>query len=1091
MSNPANNGGKSLADTRKSLLALRARQRAGVRGTGERVVPVARDRELPLSFTQQRLWFLDQLDPGKAVYNAPIVLSLRADLDEQALGRALNALVDRHEILRTRYPLRDGVPYQDIAEPQGAVPLPVTDLRGAGDEEVRGFLLGLVQEPFDLEKGPVLRPHLVRTAAREYVLVLALHHIASDGWSLPILVGELFHLYEAEHTGTPAQLPELAVQYADYAVWQRGRVTGAVLDEHLTYWKGWLADLPTLDLPTDRPRPPVPSGAGATTDRLLPPELGTALNQLARTERVTLLTVVLSAFTALCDRYTGQDDIVLGSVFSGRERPEIESLVGFFANTVVLRCSTAGDPTFRELLARANEAVLGAHFHQELPFGRLVDELRPERDPSRNPLFQTSFTLQHAGVESARIGDVEVAAYPADGDTARFDLAVQLTEVPEGLRLWAEYSTDLYDADRVERLFGHYERILSAVAADPDLPLSRLPMLTEPEHERLTEASCNTAPVPDGCLHELFESVVDRSPDAVATSFAGRRRTYRELEQDANRMAWSLRRAGTGPESVVAVLLDRGPELPAAFLGIQKAGGAYLPLDPDHPAARWESVLTEARCTTVVTTRDKAALLPTGVTAVCVDDPALDEQPTERPRLGVRPDNLAYVIFTSGSTGKPKGVQVEHRSIVNFTRASIDMFALQVGDRVLQFANPAYDVSLFDFFSCLCSGAQLVQAPKATLLDPDRLAELMRTERVTVTDLPPAVLGLLDESTFPELRALFVGLEAFPGELVNRWNIPGREFHNGYGPTEATVACIDYLCPDGTYTSMPPIGTPMANYRAHIVDRYGNPVPDGIPGELLIGGVGVARGYAHQPGLTAERFVPDPFGAPGARLYRTGDLVVRRSDGNLAFLGRVDNQIKIRGLRVEPGEIEQAVQGHDAVDEAVVIVSGSGADARLVCYLTVTAGREVTPEELRRHLTGLLPAHLVPATFVELPELPRAGSGKLDRKRLPEPGAGAVRRAVPPSTRTELMLAEIWRELLDGTLEIDVHDSFFAVGGNSLKVTQLASRIRTAFGVEVELRELFVRSTIAELAELVETSELDEASDDELSAILAHLEETQ
>lgn len=1090
MSDPADNGGRSLAETRKNLLALRARQRAGVRGTGECVAPVPRDRELPLSFTQQRLWFLDRLDPGKAVYNAPIVLTLRADLDDGALGRALNALADRHEILRTRYPLRDGVPYQDIAEPGTPVPFGRTDLVGAAEQEVTDFLLGLVQEPFDLEKGPVLRAHLVRTGERVHVLVLALHHIASDGWSLPVVVGELFALYEAERFGTPAALPDLPVQYADYAVWQRGRMTGATLDEHLAYWKDRLAGLPSLDLPTDRPRPPVPSGAGATVDRLLPPELGAALNRLARAERVTLLTVVLSAFMALCDRYTGQDDIVLGSVFSGRERPEIEPLVGFFANTVVLRCSTAGDPTFRELLARANDTVLGAHFHQELPFGRLVDELRPERDPSRNPLFQTSFTLQHAGVESASIAGVEIAAHPVEGETARFDLAVQLTEVPEGLRLWAEYSTDLYDADRVERLFGHYERILTAVAADPGLTLSRLPMLTEPERERLNAAVPGAAPAPDGCLHHLFESVVDRSPDAVATSFEGRHRTYRELDHDANRLARALREAGTRPETVVAVLLDRGPELPTAFLGIQKAGGAYLPLDPDHPAARWESVLTEARCTTVVTTAERAALLPAGVTAVRVDAPALAELPAERPHVEVHPDNLAYLIFTSGSTGRPKGVQVQHRAIVNFTRASIDMFALGPGDRVLQFANPAYDVSLFDFFSSLCSGARLVQAPTTTLLDPARLGELMRTEKVTVTDLPPAVLGLLDADTFPDLRALFVGLEAFPGELVNRWNTPKRAFHNGYGPTEATVACVDYLCPDGTYTAMPPIGTPMANYTAHVLDRYGNPVPDGIPGELLIGGAGVARGYAHQPALTAERFVPDPFGAPGSRLYRTGDLVVRRADGNLVFLGRADDQIKIRGLRVEPGEVEHAVQSHACVDEAVVTVSGSGADARLVCYVTATAGAQITTEELRRHLSGRLPSHLVPAVFVELAELPRASSGKLDRRRLPEPGTSAVRTAVPPRNRTERMLADIWCELLGENLEFDVHDSFFAVGGNSLKVTQLASRIRAAFGVEIELRELFVRSTLADLAELVESSELDDASDDELAAVLAQLEET-
>ncbi|MCX4820776.1 amino acid adenylation domain-containing protein [Streptomyces sp. NBC_01142] len=1090
MSNPSNTGGKSLAETRRSLLALRERQRAGVRGTGEQVVPVSRDRALPLSYTQQRLWFLDQLAPGTSVYNAPVILSLRADLDERALGRALNALTDRHEILRTRYPLRDGVPYQDMAQPGNAVPLPVTDLTGADEQEVRDLVFGLAQAPFDLENGPVLRAHLVRVGAREHVLVLALHHIASDGWSMPIVVGELFQLYRAELTGEPAGLPELTVQYADYAVWQRGRMTGAVLDDHLAYWKRQLADLPTLDLPTDRARPAVPSQAGAATDCLLPLDLRANLNQLARAERVTLLTVVLSAFMVMLDRYTGQDDIVVGSVFSGRERPEIEPLIGFFANTVVLRCSTAGDPTFRELLARANETVLGAHFHQELPFGRLVDELRPERDPSRNPLFQTSFTLQHAGVESAQIAGVDVEAYPLEGDTARFDLAVQLTEIPEGIRLWAEYSTDLFDADRIERLFGHYAQILDAVVADPDLRLSRLPMLTEPERDRLTEVSGRTAPVPEGCLHELFESVADTSPDAVATSFDGHRLTYRELDDRANRLAWALQAVGVGPETVVGVLLDRGPELPTAFFGVQKAGGAYLPLDPDHPAGRWETGLTEARCEIVVTTSDRAGELPPGVTAVCVDDPALGQHSTKRPRSGVGPGNLAYMIFTSGSTGKPKGVQVEHRSIVNFTRASIEMFRLGVGDRVLQFANPSYDVSLFDFFSALCSGAQLVQASKATLLDPERLAGLMREEGVTVTDLPPAVLGLLDADTFPALRALFVGLEAFPGELVNRWNIPGREFHNGYGPTEATVACIDYLCPDGTYAAMPPIGTPMANYQAHVLDRYGNPVPVGVPGELFIGGVGVARGYAHQPGLTAERFVPDPFGEPGARLYRTGDLVRRQADGNLYFLGRVDNQIKIRGLRVEPGEIEHAVETHSAVAEAVVVAWGSGAEASLVCYLSTAPGREAEPEDLRRYLVDRLPAHLVPAMFVVLPELPRASSGKLDRKRLPEPGKAAARQAVAPSTQTELMLAEIWRELLDETLEIDVHDSFFSVGGNSLKVTQLASRIRGVFGVEVDLRDLFVRSTIAELAELIEASELDDASEDELATLLAQLEET-
>jgi amino acid adenylation domain-containing protein len=1095
MSDPAKPGERpvggpsSLAEIRRSLLALRERQRTAVRSTGDRVVPVDRDRELPLSFTQQRLWFLDQWAPGKAVYNAPIALHVHAALEYGPFSAALTALVDRHEVLRTSFPLRDGVPFQAIAPPGAAVPLPVTDLTGADENEVRDLVSGLAQEPFDLANGPVLRAHLIRTGERDHVLVLAMHHIATDGWSTPILLGELLRLYGTQLTGEPAGLADLAVQYADYAVWQRGRMTGTALDEHLTYWKRQLSDLPTLDLPTDRPRPVVPTQSGATTDVLLGLGLRTALNELARAERVTLLTVVLSAFTAMLGRYTGQDDIVVGSVFSGRERPELEPLVGFFANTVVLRCSTAGDPTVRELLSRTNDTVLGAHFHQDLPFGRVVEELAPDRDPSRNPLFQTSFTLQHAGVESARVGDIEVSAHPTESTTARFDLAVQLTELPDGIRLWAEYSTDLFDADTIERMFGHYLRLLEEMVADPGRPLSRLPMLTEPELARLAEVRGTCTPdLPGGCMHELFESVVDASPDAVAVSFAGRHLTYRDLDDRANRLAWELQASGVGPESVVGVLLGRGPDLPIAFLGIQKAGGAYLPLDPDHPPARWAVGLAEARCGIVVTTAERADELPAGATAVPVDAGADDGPgPVPRPRSGAAPGNLAYVIFTSGSTGRPKGVQVEHRSIVNFTAASIRLFGLGTGDRVLQFANPAYDVSLFDFFSALCSGAELVAAPTGVLLDADALTHLMRERRVTVTDLPPAVLGLLDPADFPDLRALFVGLEAFPGELVNRWNGPDREFHNGYGPTEATVACTDYLCPDLDHTTMPPIGTPLANYRADVVDRYGDPAPTGVPGELLVGGVGVARGYAHQPGLTAERFVPDPFGGPGARRYRTGDLVRRLRGGDLEFLGRVDNQIKIRGLRVEPGEVEHAILTHPAVAEAVVVPAPTGSTG-LHCFLSPVPGRDPEPDDLRHYLIDRLPAYLVPDVFTVLPELPRASSGKLDRTQLPAATGNAARPPAPPTSPTELMLAEIWREVLDDAVEPNTRVSFFAIGGNSLKVTQLASRIRAVFDVELELRDLFVHSTIAELAELIEATELDNAPDEELAALLAKLE---
>ncbi|MGW1013602.1 non-ribosomal peptide synthetase [Streptomyces termitum] len=1093
---------RSLADTRKALLALRERQRTAVRTTSASITPAARDRALPLSFTQQRLWFLNQWSQGRPVYNAPSVLRLRAPLDLPAFRRALTALVGRHEILRTRYPELNGVAHQHVDPAPAEVPLPVTDLGALGAAEreaaVEAHVRAEVRHSFDLAAEHALRVSLVRLGPEEHVLVLAMHHIATDGWSTDILTRELVALYRAEIAGSASGLPELPVQYADFAVWQRGHLSGEVLDKQLAYWRERLAGAATLDFPSDRPRPADPTRDGATLTEMLPDELLRGLHRTALAERATLLTVVLAAFTALMSRYTGQDDIVLGSVFSGRTRPEIENLIGFFSNTLVLRTSTEGDPTFRELLRRTGETVMGAHFHQDLPFGTLVDELAPERDPSRNPLFQTCFTLQHAAAAEAEAGGLSAEPYPVDPGTARFDLAVQLTEVPgQGLRLWAEYSTELFDTDRIERLFGHYARLLRAVTENPDLRLSELPLLTDGERRRLVHDWNDTARAygsEELCLHQLVESVADAHPDAVAVVHEGTTLTYRELDERADRLAHALRARGVGPESVVGVLARRGPVLPVAFLAVHKAGGGYLPLDPDHPAERRRLLLEEAGALATVTTADLAGGLPAGTAAVLADDPALADGPAPgRLPASAGPENLAYVIFTSGSTGRPKGVQVEHRSIVNFARAITELFRMGPGDRVLQFANPSYDVSLFDFFSALTSGAALVQAPRETLLDPDRLTALMRDEHVTVADLPPAVLGALDPAALPELRTLFVGLEAFPGELVNRWNTPGREFHNGYGPTEATVACVDHRCPHTVHDAMPPIGAPLANYTAHVVDRFGALVPVGVPGELLIGGVGVARGYLGSPELTARKFVPDPYGpdAGGARgrLYRTGDLVVRRADGNLEFRGRVDQQVKIRGLRIEPGEIEQALTAEPEIAEAVVVAHGEGADARLVAYLVAAPGAAVPDEgELRRRLGGRLPAHLVPALFAVLGELPRAASGKLDRARLPEPeqAVGAVEFEAP-STPTQRALAEIWEELL-GRGGFGVHDGFFAVGGNSLKITQFAARVRERFGVDLELRDLFLHTTLGQLADLVEERELASADDAELLALLERAE---
>ncbi|GAA3463935.1 amino acid adenylation domain-containing protein [Saccharothrix longispora] len=1073
-----------LAEARKAVLALRQRRPDVGGAVPGRIAPAPRDRRLPLSYAQQRLWFLDRWADGRPVYNAPLVLRLRAALDVAALRRALDDLVARHEVLRTRYPAENGVPHQ-VVEPPAPVPLPVHDLSGRADPEAaaRDLVHELVRAPFDLAGGPVLRPALITLDAAEHVLVLAMHHIATDGWSTGILVAELVAGYRRAAVGSAPAEP-LPVQFADYAAWQRGWLAGEDPQEQSRYWREQLRDLPTLDLPTDRPRPVRPTLAGAIEEALLPESLARRLTDVARDERVTALAVALAAFTAVVSRYSGQSDVVVGSVFSGRTRPEVEPLIGFFANTLVLRTSTAGNPTFRELLARTNRTVVDAHLNQDLPFGRLVDELAPARDPGRNPLFQVSFTLQHTGAESAALGDLEAEVYPVEVGTARFDLAVQVTPVPgRGLRLWAEYSTELFDAARVRRLFAHYRRALEAFLADPDLRLGQLDLLGDDEHalvDATNRTECDLG-VGERCLHHLFEAVADRLPTAVASRFEGASLTYRELDGLANRVAHRLVDAGVGPESVVGVLLERGPGLPTAFLGVLKAGGAYLPLDPDHPPARRALVLADAGAATVVTTRALARELPDGVRAVCLDDPEADDAPATRPEVAVSPDNLAYVIFTSGSTGRPKGVQVQHRSIANFTPAVIALFGLDEGDRVLQFANPSFDVSLFDFFGALCSGATLVQAPRSELLDPERLTALMRSERVTVTDLPPAVLRSLSPDDLPDLRALFVGLEAFPGELVNAWNTPGRQFHNGYGPTEATVACIDHLCAHVHHDAMPPIGLPMANYRAHVVDRFGQPVPVGVPGELLVGGVGVARGYAGRPGLTAERFVPDPYGGPGERLYRTGDLVRRREDGALEFVGRVDDQVKIRGLRVEPAEVEHAVLALDGVRDAAVVVAGSGTDARLVAYV---AGDSPDPHALRAALGEALPTYLVPSEFVVLPELPRAASGKLDRAALPAPGGSvAVAVAEPPTTATQIALADIWREVL-GVAEPTLRDGFFAIGGTSLKITKVAARVEEVFGVRLELRELFLHSTLAELAELVEERELADVPADDLAELL-------
>ncbi|MEU7551543.1 amino acid adenylation domain-containing protein [Streptomyces sp. NPDC044571] len=1060
--------GGGATEAKRLLQELGAR-----RGAVTRVPTVPRDRALPLSFAGQRLWFLDKWMPDLPVYNSPLGLRLRGPLDHGHLVTALTRVVGRHEILRTRYLEEHGVPHQVVDPAPDRVELPVTDLTGRPDAEEAAHALAeeVSTGTFDLAAGPVLRARMIRLAADDHLLVLCIHHIATDGWSTGILVAELTACYAAAVTGTTPELPELPVQYADFASWERGQASAEATERLLAYWRERLADLPALDIPTDRPRPAEQSFRGATTTLRLPEELRARLSELARAEQATLLSVLLAGFNALLTCYTGAKDVVVGSVFSGRTHPDIERLIGFFANTLVLRTSTAGDPAFRELITRTRDTVLGAHLHQELGFDRLVRELRPERDASRNPLFQVCFTLQNATPDRGEAGGLQVIHEPTEQGTSRFDLAVQATEVPgEGLDLWAEYATDLFDADRIERLLAHYATILEQVCADPAIPLSRIDLLSSGQRALALDHAVGPA-APDArgrLLHELFEERAAADPEAPATLFEGVTVSYGELNAHADRIARRLDARLDARGDIVAVLLPRGPELPAALLGVLKSGAAYLPIDPGYPKDRIAWMLEDSGCRTVLTVRSVAELLPPQVTPVLLDaqdaDPDTADSPNPTsPIHPIDPASAAYVIYTSGSTGRPKGVVVEHRQAVDFIIGIVGVFGLGKGDRVLQFANPAFDVSVFDFFSALTSGAALVQAPVTVLHDFGTLTKLMQTEAVTVTDLPPSILAELDANAFPDLRALFVGLEPYPGDLVNRWNIPGRTFHNAYGPTEATVACIDHLVPD-VLDGPPPIGLPLPGYRAYILDDRGDLAPVHVPGELYVGGTGVARGYLGRPGLTAEKFLPDPYGPPGSRVYRTGDLAVRRQDGVLTFLGRADRQIKLNGLRIEPGEIEVALTGRPGIRQALVTVRNGA----LVAYLVTDGGTEPDATALRDALTALLPVGMIPTAFIALDAFPLNANGKIDHPKLPNPGGPAASERVEPRTPTEVRVAEIWAGVL-GTTDIGVTDDFFTLGGNSLRITQITSRIREAFGVSLELRAFFRAPTVAALSELIES----------------------
>ncbi|MBC6450153.1 non-ribosomal peptide synthetase [Actinokineospora xionganensis] len=1027
-----------------SRAALRARLLAKrLSGTATRardeITPAPRGGVLPTSFAQRRLWILDQLQPGGTEYLLTFGLRLRGALSKEAVRRALDGLAARHEVLRTRYTVVDGEPVQ-VIDPPGPVELSVVDITGlcaAEQDERLGELSTSDRTPVDLVAGPVFRAVLAILGPDHHALLVTTHHIATDGWSEDVLAREFGALYQGE------TLPEIPLQYADYAVWERESLP---VDRSLDFWRSTLSGLSPLQLPTDRPHPPVRDHAGAEVTFTVPADVSAAVIRHARSLGATPYMALLAAFKIVLARYTGGTDIAVGTPVAGRERREVQDLVGLFLNTLVLRTDLSGDPTFTDVLSRVRATALDAYAHQDLPFERVVDALSPDRDPSRTPLFSVMFLSQVGAEASATaIGGLLAEPIHVGESSAKFDLSVAVAERADGtLAVALDYATALFDRDTIERLAGHFGALLAAVAANPATPISALDLMTAGEKDRLAEWNDTATAYPEATLPALFAAQVSHTPDAPAVRFEGTELTYAELDARANQVAHYLRSHGVGPESVVGVRLHRGHDLVAALLGVLKAGGAYLPLDPDYPADRLDFMVGDSRAALVI----DEAIDVSGFPLSAVDP-------------GTTPGSAAYVIYTSGSTGRPKGVLVDHRGIVNRLQWMQSAYGLDATDRVLQKTPYSFDVSVWEFFWPLTTGATLVVARPGGHRDPAYLASLIDDERITTLHFVPSMLRAFLTEPFtglPSVRRMICSGEALPADLVTAAHERiGCELHNLYGPTEASVDVTAVQTHPGEPVT---IGKPIANTRTHIVDRDLNPVPVGVPGELLLAGVQLARGYLGRPDLTAERFIPDPFGGSGERLYRTGDLARFRADGQIEYLGRLDHQVKVNGHRIELGEIEATLTAHPGVTDAAVTVRDGG----LVAYVVGDADETV----LRAHLRERLPESMVPARWVALPALPLTGSGKTDRKALPAPQSrrSALTVAyVPPSSPTEHAIAHAFADAL-GIDEIGVHDSFFQLGGDSMRAIRVVGALRE-HGFSLAVHDLFTHQSIAALAALV------------------------
>jgi aspartate racemase len=1084
----------NLSPAKRALLELKLKETSS--GHAARVtIPRRAERDwAPLSFAQQRLWFLAQLDPESAAYNEKSALRLDGSLNLAALRAALNAIVERHEVLRTIFSVSEGgEPVQQICQ-HAEFAVPVIDISETAverqDEEMQRIGAELSARPFDLSREFPLRLTVIRLAPSSHVLVNVRHHIASDGWSSGVFWRELTALYGAFCNGQTSSLGELPIQYADYAAWQREWLQGQVLSKQLGYWTKQLAGLQALQLPSDRPRHAAANPRGAKQFFALPTALVDELRQMGHRENATLFMTLLAAFQILLQRYTGQDDVVVGSPVAGRTRPETEGLIGFFVNMLVLRTQLSGNPTFRELLARVRETALAAYEHQDIPFEKLVEELNPGRDQGETPLFQVAFAVQNMPRAKLTMPGLTVTPLEIEAATAKFDLFVAFIEEENRSTLRFEYSAELFSPPTIARMFGHFQRLLEAIVADPDRRIGDLPMLAAAERHQLSvEWNDTEREYPsERSIDQLFEAQAERTPDEPAVVFDSQQLTYRELNERANRLARHLKAFGVGADVLVGICMERSVEMVVGLLAILKAGGAYVPLDPSYPKERLAFMLHDCGAPVLITQRSWAGSFNgSKAKIIALDDDwhQIAQQSAENLPPANAADRLAYVIYTSGSTGEPKGVAVPQRAVTRLV-INTDYVALSAADVVAQASNVSFDAATFEVWGALLNRAKLVVVSKDTLLSPQALSVAIERQGITTLFLTTALFNQMVQqapAALGKLRYLLFGGEAAEPQRVRELIRQGAPEHllHVYGPTETTTFASFYPVKtvDADAATVP-IGRPIANTEIYILDAQLNPVPICVAGEIYIGGPGVARGYLNRPELTAAKFIANPFhGDPQSRLYRTGDLARYLPDGNIEFVGRIDHQVKIHGYRIELGEIEAALNEHPAVREAVVTAQEYGpGEKRLIAYVVTAGGSTATADELRHALQQRLPEYMVPAAFVFIDALPLTVNGKVDRKALPKPDSIRRQNAsayVAPRSATEVRLAEIWADVLK--LErVGIEDSFFELGGHSLIAVRLVAEMERQLGCSASVALLFKFPTIAQLAAELRSWDADQRS---------------